>query len=130
MQIVYKMAFQTGVGVEIKRNSRCRNYCRGVSIARRMAGNARAAMACYQIARARISYGVASCTLLSRYIPLSGGITGMALETVVVFGFYVQIICYMTGETDSGMGTARHTCGYRRGGRRPARYAGGSSRTA
>ena len=124
------MALQTGIGVEIKRNRCCCYYCLGIRIARRMTGNAGAAVACYQIAGARISYGVASCTLLGRYISLPGGITGMALETVVVFGFYVQIIYYMTGETDSGMGTARHTCGYRRGGRRPARYAGGSSRTA
>ena len=86
MQIIYKMALQTGVGVAIKRNCCCRHYRRGVIIARRMTGNAGAAMACYQIARARVSYGVASCTLLSLYISFSGR-TGMALETVVVFGF-------------------------------------------
>jgi len=62
-----------------------------------MTDNTGVAMACYQIARARVSYGVASCTLLSSYIAFSGGYTGMALETVVVFGFYVQIIYYMTG---------------------------------
>jgi hypothetical protein len=103
MQIVYKMALQTGVGVEIKRNRCCRHYRRGVCITRRMTGNAGAAVACYQIARTRTSYGVASSTFLSRYISFPGGIAGVALETVVVFGFYVQIIYYMTGETDSGM---------------------------
>lgn len=88
MQIIYKMALQTGVGVFIRSNCCCRPYRRGGTAlrARRMTGNAGAAMACYQIARARVSYGVTSHTLLSLNISFSG-ITGMALETVVVFGF-------------------------------------------
>jgi len=89
MQIIYKMAFQTGVGMGIKRNCCGRYYRRGIIIARGMTGNAGAAMDCCQIARARVSYGMASCTLLRRYISFSGGGTCMALETVVVFGFSV-----------------------------------------
>ena len=97
MQIIYIMAFQAGVGVLIKRNRCCCHYCRGVSIARRMTGNAGIAMSCYQIARARGSYGVASGTLLSRNISFSGAGAGMALETIVMFSFCVQIIYCMTG---------------------------------